>query len=100
MKTNVKLEAWADYYLYDDGTEHAKAGLFAWSGELDYPLLQAGVSLRLNGKAYKVTGVVVEEDGSQTVTCQRGIGYNRNREEKFAALKECGWKLVEEYHAY
>jgi len=97
MKTKVVLEAWTDYYMYDDGTNESVAALLAWPAELDLPLLQPRIDVRLNNKAYRVANVVVEEDGSQTVTCRQNMGYNRFREERLASLKEVGWQLVKEY---
>ncbi len=98
MRTNVKLEAWTDYYMYDDGTHEEIAALLVWPSELDLPLLQPRLDVRLNGQAYRIVRTVIEEDGSQTITCRRNFGYNRFREQRLADLKEAGWRLAKEYN--
>lgn len=97
MKTEVKLEAWSSYYMYDDGTTDSPAALLSWPAELDLPPLQPGVDLKLNGRTYRIAKVVVGEDGAQSILCRCDMGYNRFRKERLADLSQRGWTLIKEY---
>jgi len=98
METNFRLEAWSFYYEYEDGTSDSIAGLFSLLEKLEYPLLNKGCFIQLGNNEYRVHKVLVEGDGSQTVSLYKDIGYNRYRADKFKELEEMGWILIKEYN--
>jgi len=99
MKTTFYLNVYSDYYLYDDGTETYKTATMKWDEEKEFPLLQAGVQVRLGKNTYAVKTVIADDESGQTIICRVNIGYNRYRNIQLEKLAEKGWILEKEYNA-
>jgi len=94
MRTKVELEFLKEYPRIEDYNMEGTAllGLFAWPRELDLPLLADGARLRLGGVAHHVSRVVVEEDGSQMVTCSVTAHDPWSAQREMAELEVEGWE--------